>query len=195
MAKSHAQRLQFGLFSREQTSLELNSEQDFREFFSRVKPREQLVTENIEVLRAQAHRWLIDEGFRPDDIAAGSAQYPKEGNAALAAQTLTHIHVLEGARRDGRTDDAIHEAMMAVQRWMELRANIFFEASVRERETRDRKRRRKVTHDQIVAALSENSSLEAAAHALDISVQALRKRMLKYPELAKIWKEKRDNNS
>ena len=132
-----------------------------------------LVDQGANIMRAAAQLVLQDANLPVDQTTTDGL----DGNAALAAEILGHLRLLAGHRRHGRQDDAIHAAMMATQRWMELRANVLFEAPVREKERRNERTLRAVTNAQIREKLATTRTFAQAADALGITEREIRNRI------------------
>jgi hypothetical protein len=169
-------RLSRGLFSSTKTVADLNSAGSVRDFFARIKGPAVRLEENLDLMRAAARRALTDAGLsadtQPDDKL--------EGNAAIGAEVLMHIELLQASRRDDRTIDAINEAMLATEKWMQLRANALFEKPVREKQRRVA-RSSAVTRAQIIDALESEPTVIAAAEKLGIVARQIGNR-IKKPE-------------
>jgi hypothetical protein len=165
-----------GLFKRVRWEADFNttSAEELMAMFEDQKYGKELVDDSLEILRAAARRALRDAGL-PETTDSYDGL---EGNAALGAEVLSHIRLLEGHRRHGRIEEAIHETMKAVERWMELRANVFFEKLVRARQKQlmALPAKKTVSDAQIRAQLRKHTQSDAAA-ALGITDRQIRSRL------------------
>lgn len=174
--KSRLRTLKRGLFSRtlREVAIDLNNLDELMAWSESQKYGSELLEHNLSVIRDAARQALrnlgLPENTRPHDEL--------EGNAALGAEVLDHLRTLEAHRRHKRLDDAIHETMMAVQRWMELRANVFFEKPVRARQKQLERlpHTKSVSDDQIRTALADHGMAEAAQK-LGITERQIRNRL------------------
>lgn len=169
-----------GLFSIERNEVSLKTAADLRAFFSNAKSSKEQLDDNIATMRVAARQAIREANLPLQDSGelCDGVTYPREGNGALGCEVLTHLRLLESARRNNRPDDAIHEAMMAVEKWMQLRANAFFEKPVREKERRAAMAFA-VTNEECEKAIRKHRTMEDAAAALRISARQLRSRVPK----------------
>ena len=65
----------------------------------------ELLEHNLSIMREAGRKAPRDAGL-PEDFDPHESL---EGNAALGAEVLRHLRILEGHRRHKRVDDAIHE--------------------------------------------------------------------------------------
>jgi hypothetical protein len=173
-------KLKRGLFSIERKVVPLEETAELEAFFRNIKAPKQSVDDNIETIRAAAGQAILDANLPSQHSGElrEDFQYPLEGNGALGYEVLMHLRLIEGARRDNRTDDAIRDAMLATEKWMQLRVNALFEKAVREKERR-RATASVLTDDECTKALKAHTTVQAAADALGISARQLSNRVPK----------------
>jgi len=155
---------------------------EIRGLFPRALTVEDLAPELVEHLRSS---FGIDALFLPRPLVAlhvmavdakASLSSDHDGNRTLAHEVDQHVKEAIERRTAGDSDAAIHHAIMATQRWVQLRANIKFEAAVKEKENR-RRRASALSDADIQRAIDTHSTRVFAAAHLGISDRQLRNRI------------------